>query len=410
MLAGLPMALLASPAGAMQLHGYAKATASAQLSDEPWVDATSRLQADLSGKTRGASFRATVDLDMDAGALDMSQLSRRELELELIPVECRVGAHGSWFDLFLGKQYVFWGQTDWINPTDLFTPWDYVHMSNELEDYRIAPWAARFQAFFGQASLDLVWVPYPVPDVMDFSSMESDTVHVGDPVFTREHPFDLGLRLNGRFAGFDASLVAFSGMDKRPGFSMEMDLEATPPILELVPTYGSMQAVGGDISRGLGPLLLKAESAWYRTEDLQGDDPQVRNPELYSVAGLTWVPGNHLNMSLQGTWSHLLLFDPQADLAALEAMGDPEPSADALDTWGLVERLSWSWRDTVSLSAVALQYLPDQGFFGLGYLSWRAADGLTVLGGALLFGGPRGSTFGDISELSRVFGEIKYSF
>ena len=54
--------------------------------------------------------------------------------------------HKGFLDLSVGKQYVFCGQTDWVNPTDLFTPWDYVNISSELEDYRVAPWAIRATA------------------------------------------------------------------------------------------------------------------------------------------------------------------------------------------------------------------------------------------------------------------------
>jgi len=402
----------AAEEGSVALHGYAKAGGQLGLSEPLFFAATSRLQTDLTGRKGPAGFRATMDLDLDASLLDPGDMAERQAELRVLPVELRTDLHLRHFDLSAGKQYVFWGQTDWVNPTDLFTPWDYVNISNELEDYRIAPWALRATGYLSESSLDLVWVPLPLPHAMDFSSMESEGLEVGDPQLPARGLAngDFGARLTGRFAGFDAALMAFHGMDKRPGFDMEADSSQMPPLLTLLPTYGPLDAIGADISRGLGPLLFKAEAAQYWTADREGDDPAVRNPELAAVAGLTWVPHQAFNISVQGTWNHLQRYDSDADLAVLQAMGDPDPQVDPADAWGLVERVAWSFRDLLSLSVVGVQGLPEGDHFELAYLSWRAADGLTVLAGVLLFGGPPGTRFGELEGYSRGFVEMKYAF
>ncbi len=46
----------------------------------------------------------------------------------------------------------------------------------------------------------------------------------------------------------------------------------------------------------------------------------------------------------------------------------------------------------------------------MAFVSWRASDGLTVLGGVVLFGGPEDTRFGRIRDSSRAFVEVKYSF
>ncbi len=397
---------------AIELHGYAKATASVGLAEPVVVDALSRLQLDASGRQGPADFRATFDLDLEAAAADPADPSDRAAELSLLPVELKVGLHPQHFDLTLGKQYVFWGQTDWANPTDLFTPWDYVNISNELEDYRIAPWAVRAMGYLGDASLDLVWAPWPQPHAMGLDAMATDMIGIGDPVLPPRDIAhgDVGARLSALFLGFDASVMAFHGMDKRPGMSMVIDLEQDP-FMFLEPHYGMMNAVGGDMSRAMGSqVLLKVEVAQYWTEDLDGDDPTVRNPELYSVAGLTWVPHPNFNVTVQGTSNHLWHYDADEEVAALQALGDPDPDVDPMDAWGLVERMSWTWKDLLSLSVVGVQGLPDGDHMELAYASWRAADGLTVLAGALIFGGPDDTRFGAMKEERRVFTEVKYSF
>ncbi|MBW1881821.1 MAG: hypothetical protein JRJ84_25980 [Deltaproteobacteria bacterium] len=152
------LSLLASLGHAADLehHGYVKA----QIEVLPFaeaVGASARLQQQLSGGDDIASFRAAFDLDLDLGLIGSTNLDERDAEVRILPVECYVTLHPSWFDLSAGKQYVFWGQTDWVNPTDLFTPWDYLHISSELEDYRVAPWALRFTAYVRDTSFDLVW-------------------------------------------------------------------------------------------------------------------------------------------------------------------------------------------------------------------------------------------------------------
>ena len=75
-----------------------------------------------------------------------------------------------------------------------------------------------------------------------------------------------------------------------------------------------------------------------------------------------------------------------------------------------MERISFDIRGVVGISLVGLQGLPEKDWFAMGYVSWRAADGVTLLAGTVLFGGPDGSRFGSARDLSRVFVEIKYAW
>ncbi len=422
------LAALAGPPEQL-VHGYAKAAADWRFQDaDAPLDLGSRLQLDLGQRRANLSWRAAFDLDSPAPlAADGADLAG---PVSLRPVELRVGAHGGAWDLVVGKQYVFWGVTDWVNPTDLFTPWDYTHMGSELEDYRIAPWAVRATGWVGGSSIDLVWVPLPLPDVVFAPGTTGDGMTTADPELPDRDLAhgSFGLRGTTTVRGFDLSLMGYHGLDKRPGMDVRFDLSTMPPPMTLVPVHGTMTAVGGDLARGFGPVLLKAESAYYRTEDLAGTDPVVRNPELFSVAGLTWVPTTALNLSVQGTWNHLFAYDPDAEaehwrqhwedalgvdvVAVAEATGMPlhVPEADPVDAFGLVERIAWNWRDTVNLSLVGVQGAEDLDHFEMLLVRWRVADGLTALGGVILFGGPEGSRFGDAADDSQALAELKASF
>ncbi len=410
----LSLALALSALGAegpVEVHGYAKSVVEVGLK-EGELSALARLQQDWTGGSDQVDFRAAFDVDVDLAVVAAADLGDRSAGLELVPIELKTGLHKGWYDLVFGKQYVLWGQTDWVNPTDLFTPWDYAHMSSELEDYRVAPWAMRFTGWHQATSVDLVWVPLPMPHAMDFSDMEEAGLTVADPSLPKRTVAngDLGLRVATNAAGFDLSAMAFTGLDKRPGMRTRMDLSVMPPVVEMIPTYKTMQAVGADLVRGFGPVLFKAEGAYYHTADNTGERLPIRNREIAAVAGLTFVPVSSLNFSVQGTANHLLQYDPDVESAALATMGDPDPQVDPRTAWGMVERGAYTYKDTVSLQIVGVQGIPDGNHFEMLYLSWRVADGFTVLGGAILFGGPEESGFGRMKDYSRAFGEAKYSF
>ena len=404
------------PVPTLTLGGYAKALGQLQLSD-PWpFTGAARLQADIRGGIPVVGFRALFDLDLDISTVDDGDLADRSAEFRFIPVELRVDLHAGPVDVSVGKQYVFWGATDWVNPTDLFTPWDYVHISSELEDYRIAPWALRATAWVRATSFDVVWVPWPVPNAIDFSDVAAEGFVLGDTELPDRSIAngDIGARVSTRLGPVDLSVMGFHGLDKRPGMHVGVDAVSgattDPPIITMTPTHGMMNAVGGDVAWGAGPILLKGEIANYWTEDLAGDDPFVRNPEIAAVAGVTVVPHQAVNFTVQGTVNHLWKYDPEDEDALLVALGMPEPASGPTTTGGLVERVSVDIRDVVTIQVVAVQQLPTFGHFEMAFVSVRAARGLTILGGVVLFGGEEGSEFARLQADSRAFLEVKYAF
>jgi hypothetical protein len=411
-----PRTVRPPPVPTLSLGGYAKATGELQLSDPfPFVG-KARLQADLSGGIPVVGFRAMVNLDLDIASVADDQLADRAAEFRFVPVELRVDLHAGPVDVSVGKQYVFWGQTDWVNPTDLFTPWDYVNISSELEDYRIAPWAVRATAWARATSFDLVWVPWPQPHAIDFSSIAADGVILADPDLPSRDVLnsDVGLRIASRFFGIDASVMAFHGLDKRPGMDVAVDAVSgattDPPIITMTPTFGTMWAVGGDISYGAGPVLFKGELANYWTGDGAGDDPFVRNPEIAAVLGITVVPHSAFNFTIQGNVNHLWKYDRDAEIATLSELGMPDPEAGPGTTGGLVERAALDIHDAVSIQVVAVQQFPDFGHFEMAFVQVRAARGLAIMTGVVLFGGEEASEFGRLQAGSRGFVEVKYAF
>ncbi|RME29857.1 MAG: hypothetical protein D6806_00850, partial [Deltaproteobacteria bacterium] len=156
-LAGLLSLFSASGAFAeSRIQGHVKGFWFQQAGGEWLMDrAGARLQLGFSGTSGDFGFMGAVNAEFDS-RLFSAEAARRDAGAQLYPVEAWVEYAGQWLELRLGLQYVFWGRTDWENPTDVLTPWDYPDMAAELEDYRTAVPAARLRIYpAGELSLDM---------------------------------------------------------------------------------------------------------------------------------------------------------------------------------------------------------------------------------------------------------------
>lgn len=165
LLLGFALVAAAAPAHASgpTPFGYVKGYLFQNLSAPYPMDRVgTRLQLGLEGGGGRAGYHLAVDLDLGSRVGD-STLGDTEL-FRVRPVEAWFELLGDHLELRVGKQFVFWGRATWVNPTDVVTAWDYGNMSSEIEDYRLAPTAARLRWLItGELELDAIWVPVFVP-------------------------------------------------------------------------------------------------------------------------------------------------------------------------------------------------------------------------------------------------------
>ena len=240
------------------------------------------------------------------------------------------------WDLRLGQQYIFWGRTTWVNPTDRFMPWDYARMSGETEDYRIAPPALRAQRYFShEQSLDIVWLPVFRPSKLEADAPEQIN---GLPVeeYARTRPSqtfkngEFGLRFSRSHSSlaFDWSLSVYRGFSKRPTFRLtpEFDQLSLSPIkFAWRPTYERTTLFGADAAKALGTLVLKGEIAFTQGEDKRGDNLLQRNDRIEAVVGINHAYSHDLDLGVQFITRHLQNYDEARETAALTAMRGSTP-------------------------------------------------------------------------------------
>ncbi|MDF1562828.1 MAG: hypothetical protein P1V51_07280 [Deltaproteobacteria bacterium] len=410
--AGLIAAAVASPATAASdgptPFGYVKGYLFQSLSD-PYVmeRVGTRLQLGLEGGGGWAGYHLSVDLDLGTRV-------GGEPETELFglrPVEAWFELLGEHLELRVGKQFVFWGRATWVNPTDVITAWDYANMSSELEDYRLAPTAARLRWLIsGELELDVVWVPIFEPSRVPLvlPEIEGATVELGFQSVPDRRLFDgeFGLRLGQTVSewAFDWSLSAYQGWEKLPRASLAPSgayLPPSPPTRwDYHTAHRRMSMLGLDLAKTLGPLVITAEGAM-KFVDGPADLYNGITDRFEYVAGLTWVVSQDMQVGLQNL-GKLQVGDPPSD----EMFPSPDPMDQQLSLF-IQADLAKEW----GAQLILIYDLTYSDGFALGFLTWNPIDALNLALGVIGFAGREDTTpYGRMRDASQLFLEAKYSF
>jgi hypothetical protein len=175
----------------------------------------------------------------------------------------------------LGKQFIRWGKTDILNPTDRFAPRDFLEVT---DDEFMAVSGVRLQYERGAHLIDAAVVPVftpsriPLPDrrwappvPQTFGAVP--VVNVG-PEFPQRSQY--GLRWNMRRTGSDTSISYFDGFNHLPHFTTQ--LPSQQPFVALRRTYAPLRMVGVDAAVPLRWFTVKGETAWLSTTSTTADD------------------------------------------------------------------------------------------------------------------------------------------
>jgi hypothetical protein len=195
------------------------------------------------------------------------------------------------FSLEVGKQFVRWGKTDILNPTDRFAPRDYLTV---VDNEFLGVTAARFTAGLQSDTLDLVaarFTPSRTP-LLDQRwaglPAELENLTLVDEGAAYPDRAQLGARWNHVGSGYEFSLSAFNGNNNLPiieaGAPQLPGGIPVPPAASLpanvVPfglqipitrTYPAMWMAGGDAAVPLPAVTLKGEAAFFGTSDSRAD-------------------------------------------------------------------------------------------------------------------------------------------
>lgn len=177
-----------------------------------------------------------------------------------------------------GKQFIRWGQTDILAPTDRFAPRDYLTVpASEL----LGVTAGRVTVAGKGHSLEAVYTPRLTPSRMpilshrwiglDASSAAAEsglTVHDDGSRFPRGPQY--GLRWNHVGRWFEHSIAFFQGFNSLP--LLPVTLNPGGGTIDVRREYPAIQVWGGDLVVPFSAVAVKAEGAWVRSRDDDADE------------------------------------------------------------------------------------------------------------------------------------------
>jgi len=176
--------------------------------------------------------------------------------------------------LSVGKQFIRWGETDFLNPTDRFTPRDLL----TVVDQDVLPvTAARLTYTLGDNTLNFVWQPLftpgRIPLVNERWTIATETSYrfeVGDLGSKFPGRSSFGARWSRTSAGYEWSLSYYDGFNYFPSLNTTID-----PALARIAfsrSYTSLRLYRGDLALSLPLLTLKSEAACYTSPTNKQDE------------------------------------------------------------------------------------------------------------------------------------------
>lgn len=226
--------------------------------------------------TLSAAFDARADshlqtdrslrLDLDDRGIERPALSLRRLSGTI---------HKGRVTAEVGRQFIRWGKTDILTPTDRFAPQDY--MSSVVDSDFLGVTAARLTYESGGNSVDLVWQPWftpsrtPLlnqrwtalpPQAAGITLLDGGAVYPGRPQY--------GARWNHVGSGYEYSLCFFDGENNLPQFNASFNPLASSATLTRY--YPELRLYGGDAAIPLAWVTVKGEAAYFTSSTPATDE------------------------------------------------------------------------------------------------------------------------------------------
>jgi hypothetical protein len=215
--------------------------------------------------------------------------------------------HNGPVTLEVGKQFIRWGKTDIVTPTDRFAPRDFLTV---VENDFIALGAARLNYEKGANTLEAVWAPRLTPSRMPLLNQRWAPESAGSipPQSIHRHlpggP-QTGLRWN--HAGkIEYEVSLYQGFNHLPSFTVTQQiipvLVRDPSGLPLATSqtrqdidqfYPNITVAGADIAVPTPLFTLKGESAYFRSSDRRHDEYALYVVQIERQAGEWFFVGGY---------------------------------------------------------------------------------------------------------------------
>jgi hypothetical protein len=273
--------------------------------------------------------------------------------------------------LDIGKQFIRWGKTDIVTPTDRFAPRDFL---NVVDNEFLPVTGVRAVVQRGPMAVEGVVVPWLTPSRIPL--VDQRWTPVGDAPVPLEyhgaeipHGAETGIRVSRTGTGFDMAVSYFNGFNHLP------DVDAIPAFaapgvvtsVDIVNRYPSLRMYGVDAALPTRWLTIKAETGYFTTSSPATDEYVLYVVQLERQTGEWLLIGGYAGQAITEARS-TTTFAPDRGLARSfvgRASYTIDPRRDAtIETAvrqngrGLLVKGTFSqargrhWRTTVSASLI----------------------------------------------------------
>lgn len=297
-----------------------------------------------------------------------------------------------------GRQVEVWGRADRLNPTDNLSPRDFTTLSTSDEDQRLGLAIARADLAISDAiRLSAYWVPEFRPNEL--------LLRAPDDFATDRRNWDLkqfAAKLDKSGGAVDWSVSYYEGRDRI--------YDLAPQSSALAVHYSRMRVYGADLATNLGPFGFRAEAAYFDTKFDGVENPLVRRPEFWAVAGLDRPFGGDTYINVQASFRRVFDFGDSiaSELAPARARIDTLRFQQKKVQAGMTLNLRRSWDDKRWTAEItALHYFDREQGLARIELRHPISPSITLHGRIQQFYGESGSYFERVSPASSVSFEIR---
>ncbi len=393
-------------------------------------------------KGNSASYKAFADIRFRYGSEFRKPLNAIDIR------EAYVELTGKKLNISMGQKILKWGRADFTNPTSKFNPQNLISRSPDREDMDLGNILASVKWFPSEIiNMQAVIMPFYRPSVLIIDPVPlpaNTSIDQIKGLMTDQQMLSWGLRTDLHFRGIDWGISWFNGYDPMPGVSLtsfSLDLSGPVPIptTQLAVKPYMTRVLGVDFESAIGTLGLRGEAAWSMPRLSDKTDEYVPLEEVKWVAGVDWSPGN---LRITGEYSGKFLpgFTPANVAPLIGTEPDYSKLAELLIIPGFDIREYV--RQQVSAFNRLYNYQLRKYYHSAGIrveaellygkvlpsiftmynftsgdlmlipeIRYKPADGLTIVAGAELFTGRKGSLFDIVNDfMNTIYVSLKVDF
>jgi hypothetical protein len=220
----------------------------------------------------------------------------------------------------IGRQFIRWGKTDILIPTDRFAPRDY--LSSVVDSDFLGVTAARLTISRGSDSLDLVWQPWFTPSRTPLLNQrwtvlppQANGVPIVDAGARYPGGSQYGARWNHTGSGYEYSLCFFDGYNNLPLFDLKPDAKLDTPGVGVQRFYPNLRLYGGDAAVPLRWLTIKGEAAYFTTSTSGAEEYVLYVIQLERMVKEWSFVGGYAGDSVTQSATNPLAFAPDRGFA-----------------------------------------------------------------------------------------------